>query len=169
MKTENQIRAQNRSDIIITANQAVWEFRIDGDYSGTFTGTFKFRCYLTPTQRIAVGREQRELLGSIANLAADDESTFAMMLTHLKYRVLEAPPFWSANTGFGYAGDLLDENVLTQVFVTALDAELKYKAILIDRKEQAIAKVKAGAEEIQNSRDEKKKEKPEEDEAGGEF
>ena len=154
MKTENMNKAQKRTDIILSANIATWEMRMEGAYTGTFSGTFRFRCFLSPTQRIAIGREQRDLLGPMANLAPNDETMFVVMLTELKYRILEAPPFWAAASGSGYQGDILDENVLTEVFAAALDADLKYRAVIMDGKMKFIEKAKIAAEAIASARDE---------------
>jgi hypothetical protein len=156
-------RAKARTDLVITNNIATWEMRVDGDYSGTFMGTFKFRCYLSPLQRIAAGREMRDLLGPIAGLANKQESFMAFAITELKYRVLEAPPFWGAASAQGYAGDLHDENVVFAVFDAAIDAENKYKAILQDKRESAIMRAKEAAEKILNERDAKKKDPIEEE------
>lgn len=132
------------SEIVIDGTTATWQMKLDGDVNGTYSGTFKFRCTMSPTQRIAAGREMRELLGPQALLATDNESNLAFALTQLKHRVLEAPPFWK--TGGQYDGDILDSNIIMAVLDAAVTAEVKYIKSLKEKKLSAIERAKAAAE-----------------------
>jgi len=152
---------QERPDIIIQDNTAIWEMKVDGDIHGTYMGKFRFRCYLTPTQKIAADREYRQMLGDNPTTAPEHESFLAYSLTQLKYRVLEAPPFWSSTqqTSIGAVhGDLPDENVLSAVLDAAISAEVKYKAQLKKRKEEALDRAKKAAERLLKGRDEQAEE-----------
>lgn len=133
---------QNRSDIIIENNVASWDINLLGDINGTYVGTFKFRCYLTPTQQIAANREYRELIGPHPTFAPEHESFLAYALTQLKYRILSAPPFWNSVVG-GTPGDIPDENVLTAILDAAVSAETKYRGLLKKRTESAINRSKS--------------------------
>ena len=135
------------SDISIDNNTAVWTMREEGDVNGTYIGTFKFKCFLTPLQQIAANREQRELLGSNPTLAGEHESFLAYALTQLKYRIVEAPPFWTTQ-GSTYNGDLADENIIGKVLDKAIASELKYKDSLKKKKADAIERAKKAAEAI---------------------
>lgn len=140
--------AENK-DILLDGNTATWEMRLEGDISGTYTGTFKFRCYLTPMQKIAANREMRELLGSHMTMAAEHEANLAFALTQLKHRVISAPPFWGASGVI--PGDIPDSNVVIAVLDAAIAAELKYVEQLKQKKLDSIDRAKAAAEQILNN------------------
>lgn len=138
-----------RTDISIEGNVATWNMSSKGVVQGTYIGSFRFKCYLTPTEKLAAGREYRELLGSNASLAFKNEDNLAFSLSQLKYRILSAPPFWSSAVGInGLAGDLPDENIIDEVLEAAVAAELKFTAELQKKKEEAIKKTKEAAEKI---------------------
>jgi hypothetical protein len=144
-----------RQDIQIDGSTATWEMRLEGEIQGTYTGTFKFRCFLTPTQRLAAGREHRELLGNNPTLATEHDDNLAFSLSQLKHRIISAPPFWTSTMqANGMAGDLPDENVIDSVLEAAIAAELKYKAQLKQRKLDALDRAKKAAEEMLKFRDE---------------
>jgi len=143
------------SAIHIEGNVASWDCVLQGNIHGTYIGTFKFRCFLTPTQKIACGRNYRELLGANPTLAMKHEDDLAFSLSQLKYRIISAPPFWSSAVGLGgIQGDLPDENVINAVLEAAIDAELKYVAQLKDKREEAVERAKKAAERILQQRDE---------------
>jgi hypothetical protein len=135
------------SDISIDGDVATWQLRAEGDIHGTYAGTFKFRCYLTPMQEIAAGRKRRELLGSNPFAADEHESFMAYALSQLEQRVISAPPFWTASIPTsGMAGDIPDVNVINQVLNAAGDAQLKYKQEKDKQKKEAIERAKKAAE-----------------------
>lgn len=139
----------NKSDLILKGDRAVWTMKMEGNVLGTYIGTFVFRCFLTPLQRVAAGREQRELLGKYGENAPELESFLAFALTQLKHRIVEAPPFWSKSlTEDGYEGNLPDENVISTVLDAAVEAELQYKEHLKTKREVALKKAKEVAEKI---------------------
>ena len=132
-----------RSDIKLEGDVAVWEMKVDGSIKGTYMGVFRFRCYLTPLQQIAAGREERELLGPNLALATEHERFLAYALCQLKYRIISAPPFWaSANPSGSLAGDLADEEIVASILDAATHAELKYKKQLMKRKDSAVDRAK---------------------------
>lgn len=144
-----------RSDIVIEGNTATWEIKMDGDINGTYLGAFRFRCYLTPTQRLAASRDYRELLGPSPTLALTNEDNLAFSLTQLKYRIISAPPFWtSSQSTTNMSGDLPDENVIQAVLDAAISAELKYRAQVKTKRTDAIQKAREAAERLLNQRDE---------------
>jgi hypothetical protein len=153
-----------RQDIVIEGNEATWECRLEGDVNGTYTGRFRFRCFLLPTQKLAAAREMRALLGENATLALAHEENLAYTLSQLKHRVISAPPFWTSNLQVnGVSGDLPDENIIDQVLEAAIDAELKFRAQLKQKKIEAIEKAKKAAERILKLRDEQDESEVEED------
>ncbi|NJO48151.1 MAG: hypothetical protein HC840_00385 [Leptolyngbyaceae cyanobacterium RM2_2_4] len=153
MLSEAEEKSLERSDLIIEGNTATWDLRLDGDIHGTYTGAFRFKCYLSPLQQIAADRERRELLGNQPLYASDHESFLAYALTQLKYRIVTAPPFWASSNPATLAGDIADENVIAAVLDAALGAEIKYKSQLKKKKLDAIARAKASTEKLMTDGD----------------
>lgn len=139
--------SNKNSDIIIEGTTASWSINTEGSISGTFVGQFRFRCVLNPTQRIAANREMRALLGDHPLLVPEHESFLAYALTQLKYRIITAPPFWKSAES-GWEGDIPDENVISEVLNAAINAEVKYKEQLDERKLEALERAKKSAEAI---------------------
>lgn len=143
---DDKVEEKERSDILIEGNVGTWEMSIQGDVQGTYIGAFRFKGFLTPTQQIAANRDYRELLGANPTMVPEHESFLAYALTQLKYRVVSAPPFWSAASGSGLEGDLPDENVISAVLDAALATEIKYRNQLKKKKNAAVVRAKAAAE-----------------------
>jgi hypothetical protein len=141
--------ADKRDDIKIEGDRATWEISAVGNIKGTYLGTFVFRCFLTPLQQIAAGREERALIGENFAFAPDHEKFLAYALTQLKYRIVSSPPFWaSANPNGNMSGDLPDPEIVSLVLGSAIDAEVKYKNEIKYRKEAAIERAKAANDAI---------------------
>src|ERR1700681_2088031 len=99
-----------RSDLIIEGNTCTWDISMSGDIHGLYTGQFRFRCYLTPTARLAASRDYRSLLGENPTLALQHDDDLAFALSQLKHRVISAPPFWTSSLQTtNMPGDLPDE------------------------------------------------------------
>ena len=143
----------DQSDILIEGSTATWEMNLDGSVLGTHRGRFKFKCYLTPTEIIAAGRSYRELLGTNPALASEHESFLAYALTQLKYRIIEAPPFWATSKD-GIQGDLPDTEIVSAVLDAAISAELKFKGQLAKRKKDALDKAIKEAEKLSEGKEE---------------
>lgn len=141
----------SRQDVVIEGSSATWEIHKEGEIQGTYTGSFRFRCFLTPTQRLAASREHRELLGNNPQFATEHDDNLAFTLSQLKYRIISAPPFWTSS---GIPGDLPDESIIDAVLDAAVAAELKYKALLKKKKVESIQKAKEAAERMLKQRDE---------------
>jgi hypothetical protein len=149
-------------DLKIDGDIATWEMRLEGDVSGTYVGIFKFRCYLTPLQTIAQGREYRELLGANIALAPEHETFLAYALTQLKQRIVSAPPFWtSAGVNKTHEGDIADENVIEKILDAAIRAEVKYREEKKRKKAEALERANKAMEVLQ---EDKSKAKPKEEE-----
>lgn len=121
----------NNTDITLEGQVATWNMKpTTGDLGGTYTGTFKFRCFLSPLQQLEAGREYREYLGNHAVLAEDIEAKLAGALSQLKQRVVKAPPFWTSSLQDSQvAGNIGDLNIIGLV----LDAALRSEAIYLER------------------------------------
>jgi hypothetical protein len=132
--------------IKLDGSTATWSINKHGAINGTYIGTFRFRCFLTPIQKIDADREYREVLGVNPTMADENVSLLSYALTQLKYRVLESPPFW--RTGAHLEGDLPDEEIITEVLNAAIGAEVKYRNQLKKKKETALSKAKKAAEKL---------------------
>lgn len=143
-----------RKDIVIENNTAKWEINQIGDIKGLYTGTFIFKCFLTPTEKLAAGRDYRDFLGENAVMALQHEDNLAFSLSQLKYRVISAPPFWTSSMGTqgGVPGDIPDVKIIDTVLDAAIASELKYLAILQKNKEDAIKKATKSGEDILNNK-----------------
>lgn len=134
---------------MIDGNIATWSIVALGDVNGTYHGIFKFKCFLTPTERLAAGRDYRDLLGPNGALAFKREENLALTLAELKYRIVSAPPFWTSAVGInGQQGDIPDEVVLDKILEAAMASEIKYFAVLKEKKEAMIKKSKESAEKL---------------------
>jgi len=118
-----------RTDISINGSTATYTIDMNSDLLGLVTGSFTFRCFLTPTQTLAASREYRQLLGEHPLSASQREDDLAFALTQLKYRITAAPSFWTETLQTGpYAGDLGDDVVILAVLRAAVDAQVLHKA-----------------------------------------
>lgn len=143
---------QTRSDVIIEGHQARFQLAAQGEINGTYSGEFVFRCYMSPSQQIAANRDMREMLGTNPTLADEHISFLAYALSQLKYRIISAPPFWAATKQInGLEGDLVDEEIITQVLDAAIHAQLKYKSEINKRKLELIEKARKAAEKMLDS------------------
>jgi hypothetical protein len=149
MKKKDIEKHLERDDLLIEGNTATWHIVEPGLIQGLYTGTFRFKCFPTPSERLASGRVFRELLGSHATQALKYEEDLAFALAQLKYRVLEGPPFWNSSLNIsGIAGDIPDVEVLFVIFEAAMSSENKYLAQLEKRKIEAVKNAKLAAEAL---------------------
>lgn len=147
MKTKDLKSYLKRKDIVIEGNTATWDITSNGAILGLYTGSFKFKCYLMPSDRLAAGRLYRDLLGANPTLALKHEEDLAFTLSQLRFRVISGPPFWqTSNDG----GELPDENVLDNILEAAVASELKYFAQLQEKKEAAIVQAKKAVQKRMN-------------------
>lgn len=154
------------SNIRIEGSTGVWEMRLEGAIQGTYSGVFRFKCFLSPTQKIAANREYRELLGSNPLTTPEHESYLAYALTQLKYRIVEAPPFWSSTKQSGsFEGDIPDSEIISAILDAAIETEVKYMKQLKQKKEDALKRAVKAAEAMISRKDEKSEADEDQDEA----
>jgi len=109
-------------------------------------GIFKFRCLLTPMDKIDIDVLNRELIGPRPFEADKNAARLAWSLAQLRYRVSEAPDWWkrdvSDKSGVESTvwGSHCDENIIVEVLNMAVDAEETYLERL--RREAANARDK---------------------------
>ena len=141
---------QTDTDLVIEGSTATWTMsNMQGLIGGTYNGSFKFRCYLSPTEDLTANRLYRELLGPNAILASEDDSYLAYALTQLKYRVISAPPFWYTPQQNGeMPGSIPDRNVILAVLDASARAAAAFQAKMASERETVLKKTIQTAEEM---------------------
>lgn len=125
------------TDIILNSdNTSTWTFKEEGDISGTFSGTFIFKCFLNPLEQLSAGKLYRELLGSNLEFATDNDKFLAFTMSQLQKRIVKAPPFWSSAPDM--LGNIPDSNILSLVLEKAIESESLYKARLAKKRADAL-------------------------------
>lgn len=142
-----------RKDIAIEGNTAIWQISAIGEVLGLYAGTFKFKCYLSPLEKLSAGRLYRELLGGNATMALQHEDSLAFTLSQLKQRVISGPPFWQSSLSGEGVSQVPDENVLDIILEAAIAAEFKFLAELRQKKENVLEQAKKAAEKYLAGRD----------------
>jgi len=91
----------------------------------TYEGAFRVKTGLSPFDELAAGRDMRSLLGDYGVQALDHEANIAYALSQLRYRIVEAPLFWTEKSREGFGGADLDSNVTLAVLNLAIEAEVQ--------------------------------------------
>ena len=140
----------DNNDIVLTGNTATWTMPLtQGEVLGSYSGTFQFKTFLTPTTMLEAGREYRSLLGNLPEHATDKEKNLAFALVELKYRTLKAPPFWSSTLQeSGYMGNIADLNIIVMVLEHAMIAESMFQEKLQKERDQLLDRTIKSAEAL---------------------
>jgi hypothetical protein len=135
-------------DISININEgtATWNIQSNGQVGGLYTGQFTFNLMLSPIQEIEADRDYRELLGKNAELASTHIESLAHVLSQLKQRVKNAPPFWYSSVSRFPGSHIKDRDILELVYQAAAEAEIKYRESLKERKESLLKRLKKQVE-----------------------
>lgn len=134
-------------DIVIESGSASWDINTSEAIGGTYMGTFKFRCVLSPMQIIEANRDYRELLGIHPASADPTADNLAYALSQLRQRVILAPPFWELNqTKFG-GSNVKDIGVIDLVLEASFAAEVKYREELKQKHSQSLVRLKQALED----------------------
>lgn len=109
-----------------------------GEVSGeTFRGEFRALKFLTHRQQLLLDQKRRELLGGNAEFSSQRARNQAEIFSQLFVRLSEAPKWWLES---GNGMDLVDDNIMVEVFNAAMKVE-----------EEAVASVKKKAEEAKEA------------------
>jgi hypothetical protein len=103
-----------------TARWSLERLAADGSY---YAGLFRFKCVLDPLQIIAADRDQRRLLGEHQAFASDVAANMAFMLSQLRQRVIESPPFWREGSEEYPGGRIKDYDTIVAVFDASVAAQ----------------------------------------------
>lgn len=114
----------------------VFHIQQNGDTTKqTYLGTFKVKCILNPIDFMEADKLYRQLLGEVHPEAAHAHTaSIAFALSQLKYRIIEMPPFWE-NKKLG-GGHLKDNNIIIEVLNLAMEAEQKYRDMMVKEAEE---------------------------------
>jgi len=130
------------ADISIKNHEATFELDVLGEIGGSYKGTFQFRLNLTPMQEIQADKDYRQLLGDNPNDAPTKIKNLAYIITQLKQRVIQAPPFWYHESTQFHGSHIKDSIVLETVFQAAILAQEKYMTILTEKQLEATKRLK---------------------------
>lgn len=112
-----------RNDIAIVSNLATFSVNHEGALAGSYIGQFVFKCFLLPYERLSASKEKRDLLGEFGVAATAYEQNLALALSELKYRIVQAPPFWTQNN---MLGNIADSDLIFKVYEAAMDSQEMY-------------------------------------------
>ena len=109
----------------ITETTATYPMNLVGSRTGeTYIGEFKFKCLLTPIEKIEADKQYRKLLGENMIMASDTAKSLAFALSQLQFRILEAPPFWDSRVLGG--SHIMDDNIIIEAFNKSVEAEEQF-------------------------------------------
>lgn len=134
------------NDIVIEGSNAVFDLNMTAPVGGTYMGTFKFRCVLSPLQIIDADRDYRDLIGNQPSLVSETADNLAFSLSQLKQRVIVSPSFWTENSGRFPGGGVKDFEIISKVLEAAFLAENKYRRLLQEKHETAIKRLQSAIE-----------------------
>lgn len=113
-----------------------------GDSTGdTYIGDFGVKPFLSHRDILQRDAVRRELLGVSPEFASEEASARATAFGELRVRIVSYPPWWEA-CGLGL--DLLDENVIIELYEECLRVENEARAKKIEEGDKALAALKAG-------------------------
>lgn len=109
-----------------------------GDTTGEkYTGSFTVRLFLTPRQKLEISKIRNSIAPGITDSRTSDWQR-AEVMAQLMVRVEKAPKWWENSDG---GADLVDENVVVDVFNAIVDAEAKARAKIKEAGETAKSKL----------------------------
>lgn len=120
-----------------------------GELSGDpFRGDFKVKTALSWGDSLSQDRVRRELLGEAGGQPTVRAAQIAEMLAQLAVRVVDAPIWWTSSAGYrGVPGvELVDDNVVREVFNVCMAVDVRVKRELEKQAEQAKADLQAAEE-----------------------
>ena len=124
---------------------------IGEDTGDTYKGDFKFKCLLSPLDRINIDREYRSMLGENPHSAGIEAANLANVLAELLFRITDAATFWTSKESFIPGSHIPDRNVLLKVYEEALKCEAEFK-------QEIKAETEKSKKEIKDKLDDESKE-----------
>jgi hypothetical protein len=127
----------NEDNLIVNGAVATYDFIDEGDIAGSYKGVFKFNTCLSPMELIYADRDLRQLIGDNPAFVNTEIENLAYALSQLKYRVIEAPPFWKENNSPYGGAHIKDTRIINHVFAAAIQAEIKFRDGLKEKRAKA--------------------------------
>ncbi len=116
---------------------------VEGQDTGeSYKGDFKFKCLLSPLDRINIDKQYRSLLGTNLHDVGIEAANLANVLSELLFRITEAASFWNSKENFIPGDHIKDRNVLLKVYEEALSCELEFKQEIKDKAEESKKDIK---------------------------
>lgn len=118
---------------------------------GLYKGTFKFKLSMTPIMEINSDREYRSLLGNPTNtdMIPIKVLNMAFIISQLKYRILESPPFWQMTDD---GKNIEDYSILEELLEASIEAQKQHSTMLNEKHAKSLKR-------LEKKIDEKQKEK----------
>lgn len=111
-----------------------------GETSGeTFRGEFRAVKFLTHRQQLLLDQKRREILGTHSESASVRAQNQAEIFAQLFVRLSDAPKWWVES---GQGMDLVDDNVMIEVFQAAMQVEKEALEELKKKAEKAREQLK---------------------------
>lgn len=112
-----------------------------GDVSGeTYRGDFRAVKFLTHRQQLMLDQRRRDILGNNPDSASPRAQNQASILANVFVRVSESPSWWKESSS---GLDLIDDNVLIEVFNNVMRIEEEAVAAIRSRAEKAQEVIKS--------------------------
>lgn len=113
---------------------------VTGEETGeTFVGRFSAKNRITFREELNRDKIRRELVGEFGNSASERAALYAIMFAELAVRITESPDWWKASGG---GLDLIDENVVLEVYKQAMKIEEDERKAIKKKGEDAEAELK---------------------------
>lgn len=122
---------------MLFGESSTFSFHSVGETTGeTFTGDFTVKPILSFGARALADADKRRFLGNPENTASisEDLLSIAIMISQIKYRIIKAPTWFNETSALE---DMVDSNILTELFAKVIDVEKQYRANIVKKGEQA--------------------------------
>lgn len=103
-----------------------------------YKGTFTVKVGLSMQEQHTVELERTRMMADYKN-PSPGLMRIAIALSDLTVRIVESPSWWR-ETGNGY--DILDRNVVEEIFIKSMDAETEWKKAIKKKAEEAREEVR---------------------------
>ena len=120
-------------------NLKTFNFDATGDTTGQeYKGQFTVKCTLTILEKRLLETEKSQMRADFAN-PTPNLIAYATILSNLRIRITDGPEWWKQSSG---GDDLLDENVLTELFEKVMDQEFVWRDELKGKKDASEGNLK---------------------------
>jgi hypothetical protein len=115
-------------------NQATFDFDRTSESGKRYEGTFTVLCSLNIAQKYALELEKTRLLANYS-VPSDGLAGFALVLSNLRTKIVDAPEWWKQSNG-GFK--IEDEDVLVALYDKLLETEIAWRESLTKKGQEAL-------------------------------